>query len=138
MSKNLRILSACKCYRLGSKTDICDKTGKCQCRANFQGEKCNQCKEGYVGEFCDKCDSKHQNSPYEKGVCLRKFYTHIKAPAFHHLLSLACDCNLNGTSHCNDKGKCICKKNVTGDKCEQCASGHSGFPNCTCRSLCFR
>ena len=68
------MLSACGCNWAGSETNICDKTGKCQCRANFQGEKCDKCKEGFAGDYCEKCDSKHQNSPYENGVCLRKIY----------------------------------------------------------------
>ena len=131
------MLSACGCNWAGSENNICDKTGKCQCRDNFQGEKCDKCKEGFAGDYCEKCDSKHQNSPYENGVCLRKIYI------LFHLINLvtniicfisACTtCNWNRTSHCNDKGECICKKNVIGNKCEQCASGHSGFPECTCR-----
>ena len=47
---------------------------------------------------------------------------------------LACECNAEGSesTQCADNGKCTCKPNVTGDKCDQCAEGYTmnGFPTC--------
>ena len=31
---------------------------------------------------------------------------------------------------CNDHGKCLCKKHVTGDKCDECETGYKGHPKC--------
>lgn len=44
-----------------------------------------------------------------------------------------CDCDLSGTeAEICDKnaGKCICKPNFTGARCDQCAPGFFDFPNC--------
>ena len=44
-----------------------------------------------------------------------------------------CECNLNGslTKQCNENGKCECKTNITGKKCDRCANDNISFPNCT-------
>ena len=51
-----------------------------------------------------------------------------------------CKCDLEGSTgiNCDYDGKCTCKNgNVTGDKCNSCADGLYGFPQCTQgRELC--
>ena len=44
-----------------------------------------------------------------------------------------CDCDPKGLKDgkCDDSGKCACKKNVGGDKCDRCKEGYSTFPTCT-------
>ena len=45
----------------------------------------------------------------------------------------ACQCNAEGAVNnaCADgEGQCTCKPNITGDKCDKCAPGFFGFPNC--------
>ena len=47
----------------------------------------------------------------------------------------ACQCNAEGsesTDSCDESGKCACKPNIAGDKCDQCAEGFgmNGFPSC--------
>ena len=45
----------------------------------------------------------------------------------------ACECNVEGSDNpdtCDDNGKCTCKPNIGGDKCDQCNEGFVGFPNC--------
>ena len=50
---------------------------------------------------------------------------------------LACDCKTEGTREgekttCTDKdGKCFCKDNVGGDKCDSCLPEYYDFPTCT-------
>ena len=49
---------------------------------------------------------------------------------------VACGCNEQGVEKndltCGDKdGKCHCKCDVRGDKCNECEIGHHGFPKCT-------
>ena len=43
-----------------------------------------------------------------------------------------CDCDPKGLKDgkCDDSGKCACKKNVGGDKCDRCKEGYSSFPTC--------
>ena len=49
--------------------------------------------------------------------------------------SLECRCNSQGSENnqCNDLGKCLCKANVHGHKCDECQDGRSGFPRCSIR-----
>ena len=44
-----------------------------------------------------------------------------------------CGCNMDGslTLQCNENGKCECKANITGEKCDRCANDNISFPNCT-------
>ena len=53
----------CQCDYLGSISQSCDETGKCDCKPNFEGEKCNTCMPefylvaGFDGEECArKCN----------------------------------------------------------------------------------
>ena len=36
----------------GSKDDFCNDKGKCSCKDNYHGIKCDQCKQGYSGPMC--------------------------------------------------------------------------------------
>ena len=49
-----------------------------------------------------------------------------------HSYFLECQCNGLGSTNasCDAEGKCTCNPNVAGDKCDQCAAGMFGFPNC--------
>ena len=43
-------LSECECDVEGSNNQICDKdTGKCSCKAGFNGQKCGECDEKFFG-----------------------------------------------------------------------------------------
>ena len=43
-----------------------------------------------------------------------------------------CGCNMDGslTLQCNENGKCECKANITGEKCDRCANDNISFPIC--------
>ena len=43
-----------------------------------------------------------------------------------------CDCNVDGSNSllCAPNGKCDCKNEMTGLKCDQCKSGYYSFPQC--------
>ena len=55
-------------------------------------------------------------------VCLLKVHPYLD-----------CKCDLEGSNgtNCDYDGKCICKNDVIGDKCNSCADGLYGFPQCT-------
>ena len=62
-------------------------------------------------------------------------YVYVCTFKMYGLFSLECGCNLQGTEKgdptCNnDDGKCNCKCDVDGDKCDTCELGHQGFPDC--------
>jgi len=40
-------ISACKCEDTGSIGVSCDGEGRCQCKDNFDGNRCEKCKEGF-------------------------------------------------------------------------------------------
>ncbi len=45
-----------------------------------------------------------------------------------------CKCDLEGSTgiNCDYDGKCTCKNGyIIGDKCDSCADGFYGFPQCT-------
>ena len=45
---------------------------------------------------------------------------------------LACNCDVQGSIDvsCDDNGKCNCKVNFAGDKCNECADGYFDYPTC--------
>lgn len=48
---------ACNCDSHGAIGVSCDTEGKCQCRENFDGSRCNQCKEGFYNfPTCEGCN----------------------------------------------------------------------------------
>lgn len=114
----------CDCDPAGSTDDgICDsrtdyinglESGKCHCKVNVQGRRCDQCKNGYWN-FTEA-------NPYG---------------------CQACSCNIYGTydnQGCNkENGECTCKRNVIGRDCNQClpdywglGESHDGCQPCEC------
>ena len=43
-----------------------------------------------------------------------------------------CECNLAGSygNTCDANGKCNCKANIVGNKCDTCSVGYWNFPAC--------
>ncbi len=37
----------CNCDEFGSTSQQCDHLGKCKCKPNISGDKCNKCEENY-------------------------------------------------------------------------------------------
>ncbi|MBZ3880868.1 Laminin subunit alpha-5, partial [Sciurus carolinensis] len=97
-----------------------DLTGRCFCRPNFTGERCDACAEGFAG--FPRChpvpaspsDTREQVLPAGQIV--------------------NCDCSAAGTqgNACRKDprvGRCVCKPNFQGAHCELCAPGFYG-PGC--------
>ena len=48
------------------------------------------------------------------------------------ILKSACECNADGSedNQCHmEHGKCTCKPNITGDKCDESVPGYYNFPD---------
>uniref|UniRef100_A0AAY4CI20 Laminin subunit beta 4 n=1 Tax=Denticeps clupeoides TaxID=299321 RepID=A0AAY4CI20_9TELE len=98
---------SCNCDPVGSLNDgVCDAfTGRCICKANVEGDRCDSCKYGYYGlrqEDPDGCQ--------------------------------ACGCNPLGSvqtsTPCDPTtGQCLCKEFAMGQYCDQCQSGFWGLGN---------
>ncbi|XP_063811408.1 laminin subunit beta-3 isoform X2 [Pseudophryne corroboree] len=92
---------SCDCDPEGSvDSGSCDpRNGRCICKENVGGERCDQCKPGYYLLSADNPQG-----------CTK------------------CDCNPQGTERdqpCNSEtGQCQCLPNVTGQRCDQCTSHH--------------
>ena len=50
----------CKCNERGSVSKSCDNnTGRCTCKPNIVGAKCDQCDDGYYGWSWPDCERKY-------------------------------------------------------------------------------
>ena len=125
-NSSLLMLLECDCDPHGSEENgLCDEytepelgleAGKCHCKKHVEGRRCDHCKPG----FWDL----HENNPdgckgkgtlkvrFEKNTCIEHLY-------------LACSCNQLGTVGnlgCDvHNGECVCKRNVVGRDCNECA-----------------
>uniref|UniRef100_A0A3Q2VIY2 Laminin, alpha 5 n=1 Tax=Haplochromis burtoni TaxID=8153 RepID=A0A3Q2VIY2_HAPBU len=115
----------------------------CDCQHHTCGVSCDQCCPGYhqlawkpattysANECERECVQTHRHThgvvtPAEKcascvGICTSCFH-----------LQAACDCDVEFTDGtCEDlTGRCFCKPNYTGENCDSCAAGFTGFPEC--------
>jgi len=90
----------CDCDPTGSTDLQCSIDGKCQCKAGVTGDKCDQCEANYWN-FPDEADPGCES----------------------------CECMVEGSlgnrpSCDTEDGKCVCKNNVEGQRCDRCKSGH--------------
>ncbi|KAM4718072.1 laminin subunit alpha-1 isoform 2-T2 [Anableps anableps] len=111
----------CRCSAAGSSAPQCDLlSGQCPCREGFSGRSCDRCAAGYYGYPACKacsCDSAGTNETF---------------------------CNETlGVCECGWTGDCVCKRGVSGRRCEECVSGRfalsdqnpSGCSECFCSGL---
>ncbi|XP_018599427.2 laminin subunit alpha-4 [Scleropages formosus] len=137
----------------------CDKRSgilRCLCQEGYAGHYCERCAPGYygnpfaLGNSCKKCDCNGNSDPNlifnechnVTGVCLNCWGNTAGAncercaPGFYGDAISAkncreCQCNKCGTASCDDRtGVCHCKPGVTGQLCDQCEDGYSGFGSC--------
>ena len=92
---------------------------------NKEGTKCNSCSDGYYN--FPACTGKWCKSMY-----MSQIFQYIYIYSF-----VACVCETQGTIGnsilCDENGRCNCKSNVEGDKCDTCSAGYYNFPACTGR-----
>ncbi|KAH8870413.1 Laminin subunit beta-1 [Schistosoma japonicum] len=108
---------------------------------NVSGGNCHGCMHNTEGVNCEFCQP--------------NFYRHPSYPIDHPLTCQPCNCHLDGTLYNNFcqqytipeqntiAGRCICKKNVGGEKCDRCKVGFwnfqaenpDGCESCSCNMI---
>ncbi|XP_035677863.1 laminin subunit beta-1-like isoform X6 [Branchiostoma floridae] len=124
-----------------SRTDPANNlvAGRCICKRNVDGERCDRCRGGYWNMRADNpegCEATplvphklHADEP-ESSSWLRQ-----GQPMWPYVPGLRqngpCQCNPIGTSRdqtCDPRtGDCICKRHVTGKNCDSCVPGFFGL-----------
>lgn len=135
---------ACDCDLTGSLDNgLCDPvSGRCVCKENVAGDRCDRCKFGFYGfsqEDPTGCQSKNL---YQEPDLLDSFYIYGGLPVVHPLsligpLCLGCRCNFLGsvlTPYPCDQvtGQCVCQRFAMGPLCDQCLVGPCVHDNQCC------
>ncbi|VDK75274.1 unnamed protein product [Litomosoides sigmodontis] len=137
----------CECSSQGSISFTCEEYGgKCSCRPNIIGRRCDRCAPGYYSfPDCIKCRCPDNHLCNEStGQCFCPPHVQGKhcdscvpyAFGYDPLIGCQlCGCQQNGSEsrqlQCDpDNGQCLCKANVGGRKCDKCLPGFYGFPHC--------
>ncbi len=113
------------------------------------GGVCDDCQHNTMGKNCEQCKHFYYQDPTkdfsDPEICLRKHYIMVNLVALYrtllyiHYKFLECDCDPFGstdggicdsrTDPANDliSGRCHCKKNVEGRRCDTCKNGFWNF-----------
>uniref|UniRef100_A0A3P9LMT4 Laminin, alpha 5 n=1 Tax=Oryzias latipes TaxID=8090 RepID=A0A3P9LMT4_ORYLA len=88
-----------------------DLTGRCFCKPNYTGDDCNSCASGFIGFPECYRDLQPLTTPTQMDMC---------------------GCSTIGSlpEGCDASGRCLCRPEFQGPRCEQCRSGFHSFPNC--------
>ncbi|KAF3817470.1 hypothetical protein GH733_012761 [Mirounga leonina] len=137
----------CGCHEAGATGPACERFGgQCPCRAHVIGRVCSRCATGYWGfprcrpcecrgRLCDeltgRCVCPPRTIPPDCVVCQPQSF------GCHPLVGCEeCNCSGPGVQELTDptcdvdSGQCKCRANVTGRRCDACAPGFHGYPNC--------
>uniref|UniRef100_A0A6J0SY58 Laminin subunit alpha-3 n=1 Tax=Pogona vitticeps TaxID=103695 RepID=A0A6J0SY58_9SAUR len=137
----------CNCHKNGATSPTCNPMGgQCSCKPNIIGRRCSRCQTGYYGfpfckpcscgrRLCDditgKCICPPQTVKPRCEVCVRQHF------GYHPLTGCeGCNCSRKGVTNtmnpeCNKvNGQCRCRPGISGQRCDRCAPGSYGFPNC--------
>ncbi|XP_054482290.1 laminin subunit alpha-3-like [Anoplopoma fimbria] len=134
----------CICDYRGTAYGVCDATGRCLCRQDVEGERCDRCRPGYHSfPNCQVCACDGAGvadsvcSPSGQCICFPNFTGRECdkcAPGYYGYPDCAvCQCSQEGSygSICNPlSGQCLCLPGVVGQQCDRCASGLR-FPQCS-------
>uniref|UniRef100_H2ZQD0 Laminin subunit alpha n=1 Tax=Ciona savignyi TaxID=51511 RepID=H2ZQD0_CIOSA len=115
----------CDCdstYTVGS----CEpNTGRCYCKVQYAGDRCDSCAPGYY------------DFPECRGKCLlqlRLLFKYSFSPVFgQEKVIIVCECTGEGVASdvCDPyTGACPCADGFAGPSCTECASGYFNYPLC--------
>ncbi|XP_075032849.1 laminin subunit alpha-5 isoform X1 [Mixophyes fleayi] len=138
---------SCNCHETGALGTVCEPYGgQCSCRPNVIGRDCSHCATGFWGfPHCRPCDCGSRLCDEVTGQCIcpprtvKPECTVCQPQTFgcHALVGCEeCDCSEIGLQNktqpgCDAQtGQCTCKPNIMGRRCEKCAPGFYGYPNC--------
>ncbi|XP_028025278.1 laminin subunit alpha-2 [Bombyx mandarina] len=130
-----------------SEGKVCSPTsGRCVCPGGSLGPGCKQCARGYWATspgHCRPCacgqGALNNNCNPQSGQCKCRpgwagLVCDVCAFGHHGPKCKPCDCNLAGSKGCSsdlcpcdNRGRCNCKENVVGEKCEKCLEGTFGL-----------
>uniref|UniRef100_A0A3B3DZS8 Laminin, alpha 5 n=1 Tax=Oryzias melastigma TaxID=30732 RepID=A0A3B3DZS8_ORYME len=94
-----------------------DLTGRCFCKPNYTGDECDACASGFTG------------FPDPPPLSIIHLFTSPSSlqpptpPIKHYTVGSL-------PEGCDDSGRCLCRPEFQGPRCEQCRSGFHSFPNC--------
>uniref|UniRef100_F7GGL1 Laminin subunit alpha-5 n=1 Tax=Monodelphis domestica TaxID=13616 RepID=F7GGL1_MONDO len=143
----------CYCHEVGATSPTCEPFGgQCSCRAHVIGRDCSRCATGYWGfPNCRPCDCGTRLCDEVTGQCICPPRTILpdcvvcqdQTFGCHPLIGCEdCNCSRPGVEELTDpgcdldSGQCKCKPNIIGRRCDACAPGFYGYPNCR-RCQCF-
>ncbi|OCT91581.1 laminin subunit beta-3 [Xenopus laevis] len=101
-----------------------------EANGRVSGGVCDDCREGTTGKNCERCRPDYYRNP--------------NRDISHRDACISCDCDPEGSidgGSCDDlTGRCNCKENVGGERCDQCKPGYyllsasnpQGCSKCTC------
>ncbi|XP_066443017.1 laminin subunit alpha-5 [Eleutherodactylus coqui] len=138
---------SCNCHEAGSLSTTCEpQGGQCSCKPNVIGRDCSRCATGFWGfPDCRPCDCGSRLCDEVTGQCIcpphtvKPECTVCQPQTFgcHPLVGCEeCDCSETGLQNITQPGcdiqtgQCTCKPNIMGRRCEKCAPGYYGYPNC--------
>ncbi|XP_072543376.1 laminin subunit alpha-3 isoform X2 [Salminus brasiliensis] len=139
---------ACECDQRGTVPEVCSASGRCLCRPEVTGERCDRCCVGYYYfPYCRECRCDGSGVADQtcgpEGQCrCRANFAGLQceqcASGFYgYPACRPCQCSREGSSEaaCDSKtGQCVCRPGVTGQRCDRCIAGDQRFPYCfACR-----
>ncbi|XP_073483348.1 laminin subunit alpha-2 isoform X3 [Aquarana catesbeiana] len=138
-----QICQSCSCSVTGSMSQRCDITGRCICKPEFFGKRCEFKRQGYERKELPRKSQNIQvpvrrwNYPTSRGCPRGAYKPSIPPQTYGPVFSqgcVPCNCNSFGSKSfdCDDNGQCHCQPGVAGDKCDHCARGYYDFQEGGC------
>ncbi|XP_068087628.1 laminin subunit alpha-2 isoform X4 [Hyperolius riggenbachi] len=138
-----QLCQPCNCSVSGSMSQRCDITGRCICKPEFFGKRCEYKRQ--VSERKDvtrnsqniQVPARRWNFHTSRG-CPRGAYKPAALPQTYGPVfaqgCVPCNCNSFGSKSfdCDENGQCHCQPGVTGNKCDHCARGFYDFQEGGC------
>ncbi|XP_075453399.1 laminin subunit alpha-2 isoform X2 [Ascaphus truei] len=138
-----QICLPCGCSVSGSMSLRCDITGRCICKPEFFGKRCDLKRQVYERKYPTRTSQSIQ-APTRRWSftsargCPRGAYKPTVLPQMFGLQTsqgcLPCNCNSFGSKSfdCDDSGQCRCQPGVFANKCDRCAHGFFDFQEGGC------